>query len=150
MILHNFSLFLVVIIQSHPLSWVHWCVTGPPAYYVLQDICPHPELHPMCDTNHSSVSDAPFLARLHQTKGSGSSPTEIALPITFVATIAEPSDTSWFRLVGSIAAYLVLTPKHWGLAMKSPFKQTWLDGLFKHLDSSCLQYGMHVYLKPPL
>ena len=69
---------------------------------------------------------------------------EISLPVAVVATI-EAFDTSRFSIVGSIAgstdAYLV-TPKHWGIAMKSPFKREWLDGLFKHLDS-CHQYGTY-------
>jgi hypothetical protein len=66
------------------------------------------------------------------------------LPVAVVTTI-EALDTSRFSIVGSIAgstdAYHV-TPKHWGLAMKSPFKREWLDSLFKHLDG-CLQYGTY-------
>jgi hypothetical protein len=68
----------------------------------------------------------------------------ITLPVAGVASI-DAFDTSRFRLVGSIAgssdAHLV-TPKHWGIAMKSPFKREWLDGLFKHIDG-CLQYGTY-------
>jgi hypothetical protein len=66
------------------------------------------------------------------------------LPVAVIASI-EAFDTSRFSIVGSIAGsqdvYLV-TPKHWGHAMKSPFKREWLDGLFKHLDG-CLEYGTY-------
>jgi hypothetical protein len=70
----------------------------------------------------ASLPDAPFLADMHRPEGDGLS--GLSNSIAAIATI-EAFDTSRFRIVGSIAgsddAYLV-TPKHWGLAMKSPFK----------------------------
>lgn len=44
-------------------------------------------------------------------------------------------------IAGSIDAYLV-TLKYWGIAMESPFKRKWLDGLFKDLDG-CHQYSTY-------
>jgi hypothetical protein len=72
-----------------------------------------------------SLPDDPFLARLCRPPGDGPSPVEISLSVAVVASSVEAFDTSCFSIVGSIAgstdAYLV-TPKHWGIAMKSPFK----------------------------
>jgi hypothetical protein len=122
------------------------------------DLAPHDhaQLRSIFSIDATSLSStastpAPFLATMHRPEGdgqlSGCSNPNSSLPTTTVAIVAtiEAFDTSRFSIVGSIAgstdAYLV-TPKHWGLAMKSPFKREWLDGLFKHLDG-CLQYGTY-------
>jgi hypothetical protein len=121
------------------------------------DISPHD--HAQCHsifsidaTSLTTPSDAPFIAHIHRTKGGGTSltigmspNTQISESVAVVATVTA-FDTSRFSIVGSITgsfdAYLV-TPKHWGVTMKSPFKREWLDGMFKHLLNSCLQYGTY-------
>jgi hypothetical protein len=117
-----------------------------PLSYILDSIR---HCHVIPPDHHDGMSlpsstDAPFLAHLHPTKGGGLGPTDVTLPVAVAATI-DAFDTSRFSIVGSIAgsndAYLV-TPKHWGVAMKSPYKHKWLDGLFKHLNG-CLQYGTY-------
>jgi hypothetical protein len=81
----------------------------------------------------AATFDAPYLTHLHHSEGGGQSHdstsmnyvNSLSTPVAVVAYV-DAFDTSRFNLVGSIAgsttAYLV-TPKHWGIAMKSLFKR---------------------------
>jgi hypothetical protein len=78
------------------------------------------------------------------------SPLPLLLPLP---PAIDAFDNTRFRIVGSIAGSTdacLITPKHWGIAMKSPFKRELLDGLCKHLDG-CHQCGPYdlPQLPPP-
>jgi hypothetical protein len=97
------------------------CRIGPPA----------PSAHVIQDLRHSEcLQSAPCLARLRRTAGDALSPVETTFPVAIVATV-NAFDSSRYSIVGSIAgssdACLVTPPKHWGVAMKSPFEREWLD-----------------------